>query len=135
MHDTKIGVVICDSLLNWQQLNVTAFLASGIATSAPESTGESYEDATGAHYLSLFGQPVFVYIASSENLQRTRARAANRNVPIAIYTASMFGTGNDLANRAVVKLHSSEQLELVGLALRTEGKTFDKIVNGLKLHP
>jgi hypothetical protein len=34
----------------------------------------------------------------------------------------------------VVKAVAAEDLDIVGIALRADAKTFDKIVNGLKLH-
>lgn len=135
MHDTKIGVIVRDDLGTWQKLNVTAFLVAGVAASAPEAIGEAYEDGSDNKYLPLLGQPVFVYSASLEHLQRTRARAQGRDVPMAIYTKGMFATSNDVDNRAVVKSASAEDLDIVGLALRCDRKTFDKIINGLKLHP
>lgn len=46
----------------------------------------------------------------------------------------MFKTYNDKDNRAVVKAVTADDLDIVGLALRADRKTFDKIVNGLKLH-
>jgi hypothetical protein len=134
MNSTKIGIVIRDDLLAWQALNVTAFLASGIAAAAPECIGEPYEDGSGNAYLAIFGQPVFVYAASAEHLQRTRARALSRDVPMAIYTKDMFVTNNDVDNRAVVKAVAADNLDIVGLAFRADAKTFDKVVNGLKFH-
>lgn len=134
-HTTKIGIIVKDDLLTWQKLNVTAFLASGIAANAPECIGAPYEDGSGNTYLPIFGQPVFIYAASAEHLQRTRTRAASREVPLGVYAKGMFVTNNDVDNRAVVKSAPAEELEIVGLALRTDAKTFDKIVNGLKLHP
>lgn len=134
MHDTKIGVIIRDDLETWQKLNVTAFLSAGIATSASETIGEQYEDGSGNVYLPIFAQPVLVFMASAEHLQRTRARALSRGVPLAIYTKDMFATYNDKDNRAVVKAVEADNLDIVGLALRADRKTFDKIVNGLKLH-
>ena len=134
MHDTKICVVVRDDLETWQKLNVTAFLAAGVAVSTPDSIGEQYEDGSGNLYLPIFAQPVFVFAASAEHLQRTRARALSREVPIAIYTKDMFATSNDNDNRAVVRAVVSENLDIVGLAFRAERKTFDKIVSGLKLH-
>jgi hypothetical protein len=131
-HDTKIGVIVRDDLESWQKLNVTAFLMAGIAAASPETIGEPYEDASGNAYLFLLGQPVHVYAASAEHMQRTRTRAFSREVPLAIYTKEMFATGND--NRAVVKAVQAEDLDLVGVALRADRKNFDKIVNGLKLH-
>ena len=135
MHETKIGIVVRDDLEAWQKLNVTAFLAAGIASSAPDCIGDTYEDASGNTYLPLFGQPVFVYVASGEHLQRTRGRAISREVPQAIYTKGMFATNNDRDNRAVVSAAAENDLDIVGLAFRAERKIFDKIVNGLKLHP
>ena len=135
MHETKIGVIVREDIEVWQKLNVTAFLTAGVAVSAPECIGQQYEDGSGNSYLPIFAQPVFVYTASAEQLQRTRARALSRTVPMAIYTRDMFTTNNDHDNRAVVKAVRAEDLDVVGLAFRCERKTFDKIVNGLKLHP
>lgn len=134
-HDTKVGVIVRDDLLTWQKLNITAFLAAGIAATAPEETiGAPYQDGSGNTYLSILAQPVHVYVASAEHLQRTRSRALSREVPLAIYTNEMFATSNDTDNRAVVKAVQAENLDIVGLALRADRKSFDKIVNGLKLH-
>jgi len=134
-QDSKIGIIIKDGLLDWQKLNVTAFLASGIAINDPECVGDLYEDGSGNKYLPLFGQPVWVFAASAEHLQRTRSRAQSRNVPLAVYTAGMFLTDNDVDNRAVVRAMPADELDIVGLAFKTDRKTFDKIVNGLKRHP
>lgn len=134
MHDTKIGIIIRTDLEVWQKLNVTAFLSSGLAANAPESIGEKYEDGSGNTYLRIFRQPVFVYMATAEELQRTRTRALSREVPIALYTKEMFSTGDDVENRAIVKAVTAENLDIVGISLRTDRKIFDKIVNGLKLH-
>jgi hypothetical protein len=135
MHDTKIGVIVRDDLETWQKLNVTAFLAGGLAAHAPHSIGKNYEDGSNNIYLPIFAQPVFVYAASAEHLQRTRTRAASREVPIALYTRDMFSTGNDEDNRATVKAVVADELNIVGIAFRAERKVFDKIVSGLKLHP
>lgn len=134
IHNTKIGVIVRDDLQTWQKLNVTAFLIAGIAAASQEIIGEQYEDGSGNIYLPILGQPVFVYAASSEHMQRTRGRALSRDVPLAIYTMEMFATNNDKDNRAVVKAVEADKLEIVGLALRADRKNFDKIVNGLKLH-
>ena len=40
MFDTKIALIVRDDLATWQRLNVVAFLASGIASAAPEVMGE-----------------------------------------------------------------------------------------------
>lgn len=134
MHDTKIAIIVRDDLETWQKLNVCAFLVAGIAAAGPEVIGDTYEDGSGNSYLPILSQPVFVYAALSEHMQRTRTRALSRNVPLAIYTMGMFATNNDQDNRAVVKVVPADQLDIVGLALRADRKNFDKIVNGLKLH-
>jgi len=46
----------------------------------------------------------------------------------------MFSTGHDEANRSTVKNYSSEDLPVVGLALREEKKIVDKVTKGAKLH-
>lgn len=135
MHDTKICVIVREDLETWQKLNVTAFLSAGVAATAAECIGEKYQDGSGNIYLPILAQPVFVYAASGEHLQRTRARALSRAVPMAIYTRGMFATNNDNDNRAVVKAVMADDLEIVGLAFRCDRKIFDKIISGLKLHP
>ena len=132
-HGTKIGIVVRDDLLAWQKLNVTAFLAFGVAA-APECIGDPYEDGSGNGYLPLFAQPVFIYAASAEHLLRTRLCAKSREVPMAIYTRDMFVTNNDVDNRAVVKAVAADDLDIVGLAFRADAKAFDKIVSCLRLH-
>jgi hypothetical protein len=134
-HDTKVGIIIRNDLLDWQKLNVTAFLATGIAASAPDCIGEDYEDSTGHMYLPLITQPIFIYAASQEHLIRTKDRALSRGIKPGIYAEGMFETDNDVDNRAVVKLLGSDAFTIVGLAVRADRKTFDKIVHGLKLHP
>jgi hypothetical protein len=134
MHDTKIGVIVRSDLEIWQKLNVTAFLSSGISFSALESEGEQYEDGSGNLYLPIYNQPVFVYMATAEELHRTRTRALSREISLVLYTKDMFSTSNDIDNRAVLKKVMADDLDIVGLALRADRKTFDKIVNRLKLH-
>jgi hypothetical protein len=57
--DSKIAVIVRDDPEPWQRLNVTAFLASGVAAN-PDLLGEPYADADGTRYLPLFRQPVLV---------------------------------------------------------------------------
>jgi hypothetical protein len=132
--DTKIAVVLRADLPVWQKLNVTAFLASGVAAAAPESIGETYADADGTKYQPMFGQPVLVFEASREELTRTLDRALARGVTPAVVTADLFATGHDEANRAAVAAVPRARLDLVGVALRTERRDCDKITQGLRLH-
>ena len=98
--DTKVAVVVRDDLATWQRLNVTAFLMSGIVAAAGTTAiGEPYRDADAREYLPLLVQPVLVFIASGDRLRALRERAERRQVPVAVYTAEMFSTGNDADNR------------------------------------
>lgn len=132
--DTKIAIVLRDDLAAWQNANVTAFLVSGIAGTVPGIVGEPYRDASENEYLPMFVQPVLVYQADAPALRRAYERALGRDVLIAIYTADLFETGHDEANRAAVAGVSSDELDLVGIAFRAERKTADKVVDGLRFH-
>ncbi|WP_235672725.1 DUF2000 domain-containing protein [Mycolicibacterium hodleri] len=132
--NTKIAVVLDVDLPVWQKLNVTAFLASGIAATAVDSIGLNYADADGTAYAPMFGQPVMVFGADKARLTRTLNRALDRGVSPAIFTSALFGTGHDDENRAAVAAVRRAELDVVGLAVRAERKVVDKIVDGLKLH-
>lgn len=133
--DTKIALVLRADLPVWQKLNMTAFLAGGVAASAPESIGEPYADADGTGYLALFGQPAMVFEATAEELARTLDRALSREVTPAVFTEDLFSTGHDAANRAAVAAVARTELALTGLAFRAERRIADKITKGLRLHP
>lgn len=134
--DTKIAVVVRDDLAAWQRLNVCAFLTSGVTAAAgPAAIGEDYLDAEGNHYLPLLVQPVLVFEASAEKLKTVRERAGRREVPIALYTAEMFSTGHDAANRSAVRVVAAADLDLVGIALRAPHRDADAVLRGLSRHP
>jgi len=132
--DTKIAIVIRSDLEAWQKLNVASFLASGVAAAFPACIGEPYEDGSGTRYLSLIGQPILIYGADRAALSRALERALARSVTPAVYTEDMFKTTHDAANREAVKGVRRTELNLVGLAMRSERKVIDKIVDGLKFH-
>jgi hypothetical protein len=132
---TKIAVVLRDDLLGWQRLNVCAFLVSGIAATVPELIGQPYEDADGTKYLPMFGQPVMVLEASAQTLTDAHARADSRGLPMAVFTAELFATGNDEDNRAAVRAVPRAALDLVGLAVHGPRNAVDKIVKGARMHP
>jgi hypothetical protein len=133
--DTKIAIAVRADLEPWQQLNVTAFLASGIAASAEDIMGKPYEDGSGNTYLELFRQPVVVYAADGQTLSQAHQRALARGIPMAIYTMEMFATGHDDDNRAVVRAVPADELQFAGLALHGPRNTVDKIFKGATLHP
>ncbi|MFI9506515.1 DUF2000 family protein [Nocardia sp. NPDC052566] len=131
---TKIAVVLSDELATWQKLNVTAFLASGIAVGC-ESTGEAYQDGSGVKYLPMFAQPVLVYLADAAQLRTVHQQALARDLPATIYPVDLFDTFTDEDNRAAVRAVPTDQLRLAGLAVRGPRNTVDKALKGLALHP
>jgi hypothetical protein len=133
--DTKIAIAVRADLEPWQKLNVTAFLASGIAASAGEVMGKPYEDGSGNTYLELFRQPVVVYAADEQTLTQAHQRALARAMPMAIYTMDMFATGGDDDNRAVIRAVPAAELRFAGLALHGPRNAVDKVFKGATLHP
>jgi hypothetical protein len=131
--DTKIAIAVRADLEPWQKLNVTAFLASGIAASA-DVMGKPYEDGSGNTYLELFRQPVVVYAADDEVLSQAHQRALARGMPMAIYTMDMFATGHDDDNRAVVRAVAAADLRFAGVALHGPRNAVDKVFKGATLH-
>jgi hypothetical protein len=134
MFDTKIAIVIRDDLAPWQELNVTAFLTSGIVGANQGLLGEPYEDAAGNKYNPLIIQPMIVLSAGAEAIRTIYWRAMERGMRLSLYIEEMFATGNDAANRAAVKQHLPETLNVVGLALREDKKLVDKIMKGARMH-
>jgi hypothetical protein len=132
--DTKVAILVLDELATWQKLNVTAFLATGIAGSAPEAMGNPYEDAAGRRFARLLGQPKMIYAAGAPDLARAHRQAIERGLTAAVYVRAMFSTGHDEANRAVFLAEAADAPDLVGLALRGPRKDVDKAVKGAKLH-
>ncbi|OEU97922.1 MULTISPECIES: DUF2000 domain-containing protein [Streptomyces] len=132
--DTKAAVLVRPDLAEWQQLNVTAFLASGLAGASDEVIGEPYEDGSGNRYLPLLREPVLCFAADRDGLAGAHRRALSRGLAIAVYTDEMFATGNDADNRAAVRAVEAEKLSLAGLALHGPRNSVDRAVKGLKLH-
>lgn len=133
--ETKVAIVVCEDLAVWQKLNVTAFLASGLAAAIPGCIGEPYVDAAGRRYTALCGQPILVFAAGLHDLRRAHERALAQGLTIAPYVEAMFATGHDAANRAVFAAGDPAAQDWVGLGLHGERKAVDKVVKGLRLHP
>jgi len=131
--DTKIAVLLRDDLAGWQRLNVTAFLASGIAAN-PDVLGEPYADADGTPYLPMFRQPVLVFTGDRDVLTAAHGRAVARGMPTAVFTDDLFATGHDEANRAAVAAVAREKLDLVGIAVHGPRNAVDKVLRGAVLH-
>ncbi len=77
--------------------------------------GEPDVDADGRTYLPMLRQPVLVFEASAEKLKTVHERAMTRELDFAIYTAELFTTGHDDANRAAVRAVPTADLDLVGI--------------------
>lgn len=133
--DTKIAVVVREDLAVWQKLNVVAFLCSAVAGGLPETIGHPYEDGSGRRYLPMFRQPVLVYVSNAAALRRAHGRVISRGLSAAVYTEELFGTDNDVDNRAAVRAVSADQLQLVGLAAYGPRGPVDRALDGLRLHP
>ena len=84
--DTKIAIVVRDDLATWQKLNVACFLSGGLVGD-PELAGERYADASGQAYGRLVRQPVLVFSASADGLQRMLRRAESA-ADASLYTKS-----------------------------------------------
>ena len=132
--DTKIVVILRDDLATWQKLNVTAFTINGIA-GTEQIVGENYIDASGNVYLPMSRQRILIFCANREKIREVYERAMKRNMRISIYTEELFKTYNDEDNRAEVANVKSEDLNLVGLAIRNTKRQIDTVCKGLTLHP
>ena len=133
--DTKIAILLREDLAPWQRVNVTAFLASGLAHGYPAIIGEPYADADGTAYQAMFGQPVHVLEAGKEELRAAHERAVRRDLVVAVFTADLFRTGNDEDNRAAVRAVPAADLDLVGLAVHGPANAVDRITKGAWRHP
>ncbi|MGW5381842.1 DUF2000 family protein [Nocardia sp. NPDC003963] len=58
-----------------------------------------------------------------------------RGLSLSIFTADLFATGDDDANRAAVAAVGRDDLDQVGLALYTDRKVVDVVLKGARLHP
>lgn len=66
----------------------------------------------------------------SELLQKT----LTKEVVMAIYTEELFKTYNDEDNRAMVAKFKTQELNLVGIAIRGKKNHVDKLLKGFELH-
>ena len=135
LSDTKIAIILLDTLEVWKKLNVTAFLMSGIIGKHPELIGDQYVDNSERQYLALNRQPTVILQANSILLEKIHGKIQSRGINVSIYIHDMFNTGNDSENRKVVSTYNTEDLPIVGIGIREERKTVDKITKGAQLHP
>ncbi len=132
--DTRAVVVVRDDLAAWQELNVTAFLSTGLAADA-SLLGEPYVDADGTVYAAMLREPIMVRVAPAAELAAIRAAAVGRGLRTAVYTADLFTTTHDAANRAAVAAVSGAELDLVGVAVHGAKNAVDRVTKRATLHP
>ncbi len=134
MFDTKIAFIVRNDLPVWQRLNVVAFLATGIASSVPNIIGQPYVDSLERQYGCISGQPMLVFEASRDELQKVHRKGLERELCVIPYIYAMFTTGHDQANREVFKAEDAENMDFVGIAIQGPKKDVDKVLKGLSLH-
>jgi hypothetical protein len=135
VFDTKVAILVLDDLPVWQKLNVTAFLATGIAGAAPEAMGEPYEDSAGRRYARLLGQPSSYlppHPTTSDGRTAYLARRASSVRPMC-ERCSRPVTTPPTGRR--FELHPPMRQTWSAFALRGPRKDIDKAVKGAKLHP
>ena len=134
-YDTKIAIVIKDSLLVWQKLNVASFLASSVAIQFPETHGQSFVNASHSEYLPFIKQPILIYKAETDDqMKRAFNRAKERELAIGIYTEPLFATKGEDENLAEIAKSTDEEQNLVGIVVYGDGKKVSKALDGLKFH-
>lgn len=131
--DTKIKIVLRDDLELWQELNVTAFLMSGIA-GTQNIIGQPYVDKDNVQYLPMSQQPIMIHSATGEQMKELLQKALNKEAVIAIYTEELFKTYNDEDNRAMVAQFTTQELNLVGIGIRGKKNHVDRLLKGFDLH-
>jgi hypothetical protein len=135
MYDKKIAMVIKGDLLDWQKLNVAAFLASAVAIQFPETHGQAFTNASGSTYLPFIKHPMLIYKAETDDqLKRVFTRAKERGLNIGIYTRPLFNTKDEEGNHIEIRKCTDEEQDLVGIVLYGENKKVDKALDGLKFH-
>ncbi|ROM69777.1 hypothetical protein BK653_12545 [Pseudomonas brassicacearum] len=134
MFDTKVALIVRNDLEIWQRLNIVAFLATGIASAAPEAMGEPYIDANGHLYGNMLGQPILIFEADLAGLQTAHRIALSRGITVLPYVFAMFSTGHDEANREAFLIEDPNSLNLVGIGIRGPKKGVEKATKGLSLH-
>ena len=130
--DTKIKIVLRNDLEAWQEMNITAFLMSGIA-GTQDIIGQPYKDADGVEYLPMSQQPIMIYSASGEQMKELLKKALTKDVVISVFTEELFKTYNDEDNRAMVAQFKTEELNLVGIGIRGKKNHVDRLLQGFDL--
>ena len=132
--ETKIIIAVRDDLKPWQELNITAFLMSGIVAENHNLIGQKYRDSKGNDYSEISGQPIIILYGSSNVLRNMRMRALSREVNTAVYIEEMFETDHDEANRLAFSQHGTDEGNTVRVAYIADKKIAYKISKSAKMH-
>lgn len=136
VYENKIAIIIKADLLEWQKLNVAAFLASAVTIKFPEIHGRPFVTASGSEYLPFIKNPILIYSAENDQkLRRAFVRAQERGLSIGIYTKPLFTTKGEEGNLLEIARLPDEEQDLVGIVLYGENKKVDKAIEGMKFHP
>src|SRR6267142_1996576 len=80
-YQNKIAIIIRADLLEWQKLNVAAFLASAVAVKFPETHGRPFVTASRTEYLPFPKNPMLIYRAENDQqIRRAFMRAKERRI-------------------------------------------------------
>jgi hypothetical protein len=135
-YQDKIAIAIRADLLEWQKLNVAAFLASAVAVNIPETHGRRFLTSDQAEYLAFVRNPMLIYSAeSAQQLRRALVRAKERGLRVGIYTKPLFATKGEDENLAEIASLPDEEQDLVGIVIYGDNKQVGKALDGLKFHP
>ena len=130
----RLVIVLVPGLPAWQSLNITAFLASGLATARPDLIGAPYVDGCGIEHARLFSLPVVVLQADTRQLRAILLRASEGGMSSAVFVRGMLATNNDSDNRANVSPHETGKLDLLGIGLAGSKAKLGKILDGVPKH-
>jgi hypothetical protein len=134
VFDTKIVIILRDDLMPWQEVNVAAFLMTGIVAQHPRLIGEPYRDRAGHVYNPMSIQPIVVLAGDQAVLANAQRRCLEQEIAASAYVEEMFATDHDAANRAVFADFAPEDAKLVGIGFRAPKKLADKIGKGARKH-
>ena len=136
VYERKVAIIIRGDLLDWQKLNVAAFLSSAVAVQFSDTHGRPFVTADQITYLPFIKHPVLIYRADgSDQLRRALTRARDRNLAIGIYTQPLFATKGEGGNLAAIAQLPDGEQDLVGIVLYGENNKVDKAIQGLEFHP
>lgn len=131
----RLVIVLHPDIPTWQSLNITAFLASGLASIRNNLLGSPYVDGSGVTHTRLFSQPVVVLQANTAHLQSLIVKArATDEIGSSVFVRGMLLTDSDADNRATISNVPTAQLDLLGIGLVGPKNKLNKLLAGVPKH-